>query len=116
MVIHSRAAWTLAQTSSESAPSSEPVGLPPSVSAAALLAIVGILLVGFFLVALAMLGGSWTRRLANQPRRNSQPADRTPLGPRADETETGPKASPQEASTQETKADDPHGRDTRAAP
>lgn len=99
----------LAQTAVEPADRVGEAKLPPTVSAAALLAIIGILLVGFFLIIMAMLGGKWTRRLMNQRRGAALPADRPPLRKAGDDAEKSAEAQADDKWTQETKGDDPRG-------
>jgi len=55
--------------------------LPASVSAAAFMAIIGILLVGMFLVAAVLLGGNWARRQGRRRPGPSTPPDRMPAAP-----------------------------------
>jgi hypothetical protein len=56
--------------------------LPPPTWAAILMALLGILLVGLFLVVIILLGGNWVRKLGKHRRRPSVPSDVAPLRPR----------------------------------
>jgi hypothetical protein len=53
--------------------------LPPTTYAAAMMALLGILLVGLFLVTATLLGGHWVRRLGKHRRGPCVPPDMAPL-------------------------------------
>jgi|GEM_PF-3806628 len=55
--------------------------LPPPTRAAILMALLGILLLGLFLVATILLGGNWVRKLGKYRRGPSVPPDTPPLHP-----------------------------------
>ena len=59
---------------------SEPANnLPPPTRAVAMMALLGILLVGLFLVVAILLGGHWVRRLGKHRRGPSVPPDVAPV-------------------------------------
>jgi hypothetical protein len=53
--------------------------LPPPTRAAALMALIGIALLGLLLVVIILLGGHWTRRQGSYRRAAAVPPDRLPL-------------------------------------
>ena len=53
--------------------------LPPPQQAMVLMALLGILLVGMFLIVAVLLGGHWVRRLGKHQRGPAVPPDRAPL-------------------------------------
>ena len=53
--------------------------LPPPQQAMVLMALLGILLVGMFLIVAVLLGGHWVRRLGKHRRGPAVPPDRAPL-------------------------------------
>ena len=59
--------------------------LSPPASAAVLMALLGIALLGLFLIVVVLLGGNWVRKQGTHRRGPSVPPDRTPLRTRADE-------------------------------
>ncbi|MDC0935636.1 hypothetical protein OAS39_05075 [Pirellulales bacterium] len=56
-----------------------PKEMPPTTRAMMLMALLGILLVGLFLIAAVLLGGHWVRRIGDRKRGPSVPPDRAPL-------------------------------------
>lgn len=58
--------------------------LPPPTRAALLMTLLGILLLGLFLVAAILLGGNWVRKLGKYRRGPSVPPDVDPLRPHRD--------------------------------
>jgi hypothetical protein len=66
--------------------------LPPPTRAAILMALLGFLLVGLFLVVIILLGGNWVRKLGKHRRGPSVPPDVAPLRPRPGH-ETPPSAT-----------------------
>jgi hypothetical protein len=58
--------------------------LPPPTRAALLMTLLGILLLGLFLVAAILLGGNWVRKLGKHRRGPSVPPDVAPLRPHGD--------------------------------
>ena len=58
--------------------------LPPPTRAALLMTLLGILLLGLFLVAAILLGGHWVRKLGKYRRGPSVPPDVAPLRPHGD--------------------------------
>ena len=57
--------------------------LPPPTRAAILMALLGILLLGLFLVVVILLGGNWVRKWGKHRRGPSVPPDVVPLRPRS---------------------------------
>ncbi len=58
--------------------------LPPPTRAIILMALLGILLLGLFLVVFILLGGNWVRRLGKHRRGPSVPPDVAPLQSKSD--------------------------------
>ncbi|MEO2047192.1 MAG: hypothetical protein ABGX16_11535 [Pirellulales bacterium] len=58
--------------------------LPPPTRAALLMTLLGILLLGLFLVAAILLGGHWVRKLGKHRRDPIVPPDVAPLRPHGD--------------------------------
>ena len=53
--------------------------LPPPTKAAALMALLGIALLGMLLIVVILLGGNWVRRQGNYRRGTAVPPDRRPI-------------------------------------
>jgi hypothetical protein len=78
VVIHSASttppsAWTLL------AQAASPDKLSPPASAAVLMALLGIALLGLLIVVVILLGGNWVRKQGNFRRGPSVPPDRSPI-------------------------------------
>ena len=73
----SQSAWALL---AQAAP---PDKLSPPASAAVMMALLGIALLGLLIIVVILLGGSWVRKQGNFRRGPSVPPDRSPLPPRS---------------------------------
>lgn len=71
--------WTLL---AQSAP---PDKLSPPASAAVMMALLGIALLGLLIVVIVLLGGNWVRKQGNFRRGPSVPPDRSPIPRRAND-------------------------------
>src|SRR5687768_14246039 len=80
--------------------------LPPPTRAAAIMALIGIALLGMLLVVVILLGGHWVRRQGSYRRGRSVPPDRRPL---IGESEPGASTSrqPPELLAEDATADSP---------
>jgi hypothetical protein len=68
--------------------------LSPPASAAVLMALLGIALLGLFLIVVVLLGGNWVRKQGSHRRGPSVPPDRAPIRPPADQSPGNPAESP----------------------
>ena len=82
--------------------------LSPSISAAAFMAILAIVIAGMFMVALAVLGGHWARRQNRLTPQRTTPADRRPLHSKSEPPIQ--LRDPNDFTAEDSVADDPGGR------
>ena len=80
--VTSQSAWTLL---AQAAP---PDKLSPPASAAVMMALLGIAILGLLIIVVILLGGSWVRKQGNFRRGPSVPPDRSPLPRRSTDGES----------------------------
>ncbi len=86
--------------------------LPPPTRAIILMALLGILLLGLFLVVFILLGGNWVRKLGKHRRRPSVPPDVAPLRSRQDQQETPPSGTRRQSASSPME-EHPYNRETQ---